>query len=46
MPFYLWLHWIAREKVLALHRRHLDAEKRAGFTRGAAVAGGQFGGLS
>ena len=29
MPFYLWLHWIAREKVLALHRRHLGAEKRA-----------------
>jgi RNA polymerase sigma-70 factor, ECF subfamily len=29
MPFYLWLHWIAREKVLALHRRHLGAGKRA-----------------
>ena len=29
MPFYLWLHWIAREKVLALHRRHLGAKKRA-----------------
>jgi len=29
MPLYLWLHWIAREKVLALHRRHLGAEKRA-----------------
>ena len=29
MPFYLWLYWIAREKVLALHRRHLGAEKRA-----------------
>jgi RNA polymerase sigma-70 factor (ECF subfamily) len=29
MPFYLWLCWIAREKVLALHRRHLAAEKRA-----------------
>lgn len=29
MPFYLWLCWIAREKVLALHRRHLGAEKRA-----------------
>ena len=28
MPFYLWLHWIAREKVLALHRRHLKAGKR------------------
>jgi len=28
MPFYLWLHWIAREKVLALHRRHLRAGKR------------------
>jgi len=27
--FYLWLLWIAREKVLALHRRHLGAEKRA-----------------
>ncbi len=29
MPFYLWLHWIAREKVLGLHRRHLGADKRA-----------------
>jgi RNA polymerase sigma-70 factor (ECF subfamily) len=29
MPFYLWLYWIAREKVVALHRRHLGAEKRA-----------------
>jgi RNA polymerase sigma-70 factor, ECF subfamily len=29
MPFYLWLLWIAREKVLELHRRHLGAEKRA-----------------
>jgi RNA polymerase sigma-70 factor (ECF subfamily) len=28
MPFYLWLHWIAREKVLGAHRRHLGAEKR------------------
>ncbi len=29
MPFYLWLCWIVREKVLALHRRHLGADKRA-----------------
>ncbi len=29
MPFYIWLHWIAREKVLGLHRRHLGADKRA-----------------
>jgi RNA polymerase sigma-70 factor, ECF subfamily len=29
MPFYLWIHWIAREKVLTMHRRHLGAEKRA-----------------
>jgi RNA polymerase sigma-70 factor (ECF subfamily) len=29
MPFHLWIHWIAREKVLALHRQHLGAEKRA-----------------
>jgi RNA polymerase sigma-70 factor (ECF subfamily) len=29
MPFYLWLCWIAREKVLALHCRHLGADKRA-----------------
>lgn len=29
MPFYLWLRWIAREKVIALHRRHLGADKRA-----------------
>jgi len=28
MPFYLWLHWIAREKVLGMHRRHLGAGKR------------------
>jgi len=28
MPFYLWLHWIAREKVIALHRHHLGAGKR------------------
>ena len=25
MPFYLWLHWIAREKILGLYRRHLGA---------------------
>ena len=29
MPFYLWLRWIAREKVMALYRRHLGADKRA-----------------
>jgi len=29
MPFYLWLRWIAREKVMALYRRHLGAGKRA-----------------
>jgi RNA polymerase sigma-70 factor, ECF subfamily len=29
MPFYLWLHWIAREKVIELHRRHLGAAKRS-----------------
>jgi RNA polymerase sigma-70 factor (ECF subfamily) len=29
MPFSLWLHWIARERVLAAHRRHLWADKRA-----------------
>jgi RNA polymerase sigma-70 factor (ECF subfamily) len=29
MPFYLWLCWLAPEKVLALHRRHLGADKRA-----------------
>jgi RNA polymerase sigma-70 factor (ECF subfamily) len=28
MPFYLWLWWIAKEKVLAAHRRHLGADKR------------------
>ena len=28
MPFYLWLHWIAREKLIGLHRRHLGARKR------------------
>jgi RNA polymerase sigma-70 factor (ECF subfamily) len=29
MPFDLWLRWLAREKVLALHRQHLYADKRA-----------------
>jgi RNA polymerase sigma-70 factor (ECF subfamily) len=29
LPFYLWLHWLAREKVISLHRRHLGAGKRA-----------------
>jgi RNA polymerase sigma-70 factor (ECF subfamily) len=29
MPFYLWLWWIAKEKVLAAHRQHLHADKRA-----------------
>jgi RNA polymerase sigma-70 factor (ECF subfamily) len=29
MPFYLWLWWIAKEKVLAAHRLHLGADKRA-----------------
>jgi RNA polymerase sigma-70 factor (ECF subfamily) len=29
MPFHLWLHWIAREKVIGMHRRHLGAGKRA-----------------
>ena len=29
MPFYLWLRWIAREKVMALYRRHRGADKRA-----------------
>jgi RNA polymerase sigma-70 factor (ECF subfamily) len=28
MPFYAWLYWIAREKVLGMHRRHLGARKR------------------
>jgi RNA polymerase sigma-70 factor (ECF subfamily) len=28
MPFYLWLHWIARGKVIDLHRHHLGAGKR------------------
>ncbi len=29
LPFGLWLRWLAREKVLALHREHLYADKRA-----------------
>lgn len=29
LPFGLWLRWLAREKVLALHRRHLFADRRA-----------------
>jgi RNA polymerase sigma-70 factor (ECF subfamily) len=28
MPFYIWLYWIAREKLIGLHRRHLGARKR------------------
>jgi RNA polymerase sigma-70 factor (ECF subfamily) len=28
LPFDLWLRWLARERVLALHRRHLYADKR------------------
>jgi RNA polymerase sigma-70 factor (ECF subfamily) len=28
MPFYLWLCWLAREKVLECHRVHLQAGKR------------------
>jgi RNA polymerase sigma-70 factor (ECF subfamily) len=29
MPFHLWLRWLAGEKVLAAHRQHLLADKRA-----------------
>jgi RNA polymerase sigma-70 factor (ECF subfamily) len=29
LPFALWLHWLAREKVLGLHRQHLYADRRA-----------------
>lgn len=29
MPADLWLHWLARERVLHLHRMHLGAEQRA-----------------
>ncbi len=29
LPFALWLRWLAREKVLALHRQHLYADRRA-----------------
>ena len=29
MPFALWLRWLARERVLVCHRRHLLAEQRA-----------------
>jgi RNA polymerase sigma-70 factor (ECF subfamily) len=29
MPFDLWLSWLAREQVLACHRRHLGADRRA-----------------
>jgi RNA polymerase sigma-70 factor (ECF subfamily) len=29
LPFGLWLRWLAHEKVLALHRQHLYADKRA-----------------
>jgi RNA polymerase sigma-70 factor (ECF subfamily) len=29
MPFHLWLRWLARERVLVLHRRHLGTARRA-----------------
>ena len=29
MPFPLWLRWLARERVLVVHRRHLGAARRA-----------------
>jgi RNA polymerase sigma-70 factor (ECF subfamily) len=29
LPLALWLRWLARERVLMLHRRHLDADRRA-----------------
>ena len=29
MSFYLWLRWIARDKIIQAYRRHLGAEKRA-----------------
>jgi RNA polymerase sigma-70 factor (ECF subfamily) len=29
LPPTLWLHWLAREQVLQLHRKHLMAEQRA-----------------
>lgn len=29
MPMHLWLAWLAREKVIALHRAHLLADRRA-----------------
>jgi RNA polymerase sigma-70 factor, ECF subfamily len=29
LPFHLWLRWLAREKVLTLHRQHLFADRRA-----------------
>jgi RNA polymerase sigma-70 factor (ECF subfamily) len=29
LPFDLWLRWLAHEKVLALHRQHLYADKRS-----------------
>ena len=28
MPFYAWLRWIAREKIITLHRRYRKAQKR------------------
>jgi RNA polymerase sigma-70 factor (ECF subfamily) len=28
MPFGLWLRWLAREKLLQLHREHMQTEKR------------------
>ncbi|MHC4946188.1 MAG: sigma-70 family RNA polymerase sigma factor, partial [Planctomycetota bacterium] len=29
MPFYLWLWWIARDKIIAAHRFHMVADKRS-----------------
>lgn len=29
MPFYVWLCWLAREKVIECHRVHLESDKRS-----------------
>jgi RNA polymerase sigma-70 factor (ECF subfamily) len=29
LPFYTWIYWIASQKLIGVHRRHLGAEKRS-----------------
>lgn len=41
MPFFLWLRWIANERLLMAHRHHLDARARA-VDREVSIHGGAY----